>query len=230
MWRQAALFLTCLTVSAQDSGTLTCTITDAQSTMPIAGISAILVAEPGAASTFPVQHFRADSAGRFTATAPAGLYRVCVDEALGFADSCQWGQAAVTVQAGENTPLPIRLSKGIWLVVNLIDDDGIIKQSDPVAPLSVIATGSDGRQHIIPLSDHFEGGLVFRLLVPPGKYGLVASSPYLALADAVSVPLPTGALDTKIDTSDYVPLPTWIPRYFRAQSNDERVIALRAIR
>lgn len=178
---------------------------------PVAGVALSLIQLPSRSSPEP-NAFHATSAtdGFYLALAPSGSYRICVEEAQGYLDPCQWQlDASGTARTGIGTH-DIVLQKGRSLVVHIVDPSGRLNappDAKVIAPsASVTITDSVGTTRLVPFRKTTGGIHEFSLLVPLASYTLNVTSSAATLAGADGAVLPAGGFSATVDVGTGPPI------------------------
>lgn len=178
---------------------------------PVAGVAISLIQLPSRSSPEP-NTFHATSAtdGFYLARVPSGPYRICVEEAQGYLDPCQW-QLKASGRAGTATGTQdVVLQRGRALVVHIVDPTGLLNATPDakvIAPsASVTVTDSTGRTRLVPFRKTAGGIHEFSLFVPLASYTLNVSSSAAILAGSDGAILPTGGYSTTVDVAAAPPI------------------------
>jgi hypothetical protein len=177
-----------------------------QTGAPVAGIAISVIQVPSALSPRP-RVYRATSArdGSYAVLALPGLYRICVEEAQGYLDPCQWQLGSTGVAVRASIMHSIVLQEGRPLSVRILDSSGLLKvasSASVVAP-SVVASIIDtsGRTRLIPFRNTVGAVHEFSLLVPPGSYTLHVSTSAATFAGPDGTILPATGYTETINTA-----------------------------
>ena len=150
-----------------------------------------------------------------------------MDEALGFADPCQWSPIVIAINASTPASVEVPLTKGVALTFKLIDNGVDLQRFSPAPPLSVVLTDSLGKDHLLPFVGNIENAAIYRLLTLPGEYQVAAATTQMVITDSNGKNL-NGRFQATVDTANVTPLPTWAPSFLKGTGKAERVIAVYA--
>jgi hypothetical protein len=178
----------------------------------IAGLNVTAIQVNAAAGATPiVLHGLTGVGGTFSLSVPVGAYRLCVEEALGYLDPCQWSPGSSDFSVASATTVQIALRGGVRLVIRLNDPQGKVQNAmaataaTPAPPLSAFIADSAGVGRLLPY--HPSAGPVYEFarLVAADQFTLRVQSSWFQLADATGVNLTGSAYQSMIDTTTITP-------------------------
>jgi hypothetical protein len=205
-------FVSALALTGQSAFPVSGVVSSVADGSAIAGLNVTAVQMNAAAGATPiVLHGLTGVGGTFNLSAPAGAYRLCVEEALGYLDPCQWSPGSSDFSVASAAKVQIALRAGVRLIIRLNDPQGKVQNAMAAAasatapPLSAFITDSAGIGRLIPYHPSVGPVYEFARLVPADQFTLNVQSSLFQLADPTGVNLPGSAYQATIDTSATTP-------------------------
>jgi|GEM_PF-2247681 len=211
-------------------------IADQSSAAPIAGLAIFAVQPPSVAAPQP-RIYRTTSAsdGSYSVTVPPGSYRICLDEAEGYLDPCQWALGSTDISATTPTSRNIALQKGRPLIVRISDSGGVLAVTPSgavVAPaVSVSITDSSGKTRLLPFRRTAGAVHEFSLLVPLASYTLHVASSAATLAAPDGTALTAAGYNATVNAAaPPATPPSWLPIWLADRAaRASTIVALRVV-
>jgi hypothetical protein len=211
-------------------------IADQVSAAPIPGLPIFAVQPPSVATPQP-KIYRTTSAsdGSYSVTVPPGSYRICLDEAEGYLDPCQWALGSTDISATTSTSRNIALQKGRSLIVRISDPGGVLAMTPSATAtgpaVSVSISDGSSKTRLLPFRRTAGAVHEFSLLVPLASYTLHVASSAATLAAPDGSALTAGGYNATVNVAaPPATPPSWLPIWLADRAaRGSTIVALKVV-